>query len=88
MIFFWLKLANKQETMKHLFVIITFQFITFNLYAQSSETGVLYQFKSSSGLVWKTFGQDKVQPKYEGEVSNGAPDGLGVLTYPFLMEKV
>ena len=69
--------------MKHLLFIITFQIFTFNLYAQSSETGVLYQFKSSSGLVWKTFGKDKVQPKYEGEVSNGAPDGLGVLTYPF-----
>ena len=69
--------------MKHLLFIITFQIFTFNLYAQSSETGVLYQFKSSSGLVWKTFGKDKVQPKYEGEVSDGAPDGLGVLTYPF-----
>ena len=68
---------------KHLLIIITFQLFTFNLYAQSSEIGVLYQFKSSSGLVWKTFGQDKVQPKYEGEVSNGAPDGFGVLSYPF-----
>ena len=46
--------------MKHLLIIITFQLFTFNLYAQSSEIGVLYQFKSSSGLVWKTFGQDKV----------------------------
>jgi len=69
--------------MKHLLFIITFQIFTFNLYAQSGEIGVLYQFKSSSGLVWKTFGKDKVQPKYEGEISNGAPDGLGVLTYPF-----
>ena len=69
--------------MKHLLFIITFQLFTFNLYAQSSEIGVLYQFKSSSGLVWKTFGQDKVQPKYECEVSNGAPDGFGVLSYPF-----
>ena len=69
--------------MKHLSFIIIIQLSTFNLFAQSSEIGVLYQFKSSSGLVWKTFGQDKVQPKYEGEVSNGAPDGFGVLSYPF-----
>ena len=69
--------------MKHLLFVVTLQFLTFNLYAQSSEIGVLYQFKSSSGLVWKTFGKDKVQPKYEGEVSNGVPDGLGVLSYPF-----
>ena len=83
MIVIWLMLVKKQGTMKHLLFIITFQIFTFNLYAQSSETGVLYQFKSSSGLVWKTFGKDKVQPKYEGEVSNGAPNGLGVLSYPF-----
>ena len=69
--------------MKHLSFIVIIQLSTFNLFAQSSEIGVLYQFKSSSGLVWKTFGQDKVQPKYEGEVSNGAPDGFGVLSYPF-----
>jgi len=68
---------------KHLLIIITLQVFTFNLYAQSSEIGVLYQFNSSSGFVWKTFGQDKVQPKYEGEVSNGVPDGFGVLSYPF-----
>jgi len=68
---------------KHLFFIIIIQLSIFNLFAQSSEIGVLYQFKSSSGLVWKTFGQDKVQPKYEGEVTNGAPDGFGVLSYPF-----
>jgi len=83
MVYIWLTLANKQGTMKHLLFILTFQLFTSNLYAQSSEIGVLYQFKSSSGLVWKTFGQDKVQPKYEGEVSNGAPDGFGVLSYPF-----
>ena len=83
MLYIRITLANKQGTMKHLLFIITFQLFTFNLYAQSSEIGVLYQFKSSSGLVWKTFGQDKVQPKYEGEVSNGAPDGFGVLSYPF-----
>ncbi len=71
------------DKVKHLSLIIIFQLSTFNLCAQSSEIGVLYLFKSSSGLVWKTFGQDKVQPKYEGEVSNGAPDGFGVLSYPF-----
>ena len=69
--------------MKYLLFIITYHLITLDLYARSSEIGVLYQFKSSAGLVWKTFGKDKVQPKYEGEVSNGTPDGFGVLSYPF-----
>ena len=63
--------------MKHLLFVITSPFFIFNLYAQSSEIGVLYQYKSSSGLVWKSFGQVNVQPKDEGEVFNGVPDGCG-----------
>ena len=68
--------------MKHLLIIILPIFLlTSPLFGQ--ETGVLYQFKNSSGFVWKTFGKAKVQPKYEGEVSNGTPEGFGVLSYPF-----
>jgi len=33
--------------------------------------------------VWKTFGNEKLQPKYEGEISNGEPDGFGFMTYPY-----
>jgi len=67
---------------KHLLIIILPIFLlTSPLFGQ--ETGVLYQFKNSSGFVWKTFGKAKVQPKYEGEVSNGTPEGFGVLSYPF-----
>jgi hypothetical protein len=40
------------------------------------ETGVLYQYETSSGLVWKTFGNEKLQPKYEGEITNGNPTRL------------
>ena len=43
------------------------------------ETGVLYQYETSSGLVWKSVGSKKLQPKYEGDVENGVPNGLGVL---------
>jgi len=47
------------------------------------ETGVLYQYETSSGIQWKTFGDGKVQPKYKGEIKKGKMDGLGVLTYPY-----
>jgi hypothetical protein len=47
------------------------------------ETGVLYQYETSSGIKWKIFGNEKVQPKYEGEIKNGEMDGLGVLIYPY-----
>ena len=47
------------------------------------ETGVLYQYETSSGIICKTSGNGNVQPKYEGEIKNGKMDGLGVLTYPY-----
>ena len=51
------------------------------------ETGVLYQYETSSGIKWKTFGDGKVQPKYEGEIKNGdlrfILHRLGVITFPY-----
>ena len=46
------------------------------------ETGVLYLWERSSGSVWKTFGDDVTQLKYNGEIKNGKPEGMGVLLYP------
>ena len=68
---------------KTLIIIILLFLLTSPLFGQSEETGVLYQYKTSSGFVWKTFGKANVQPKYEGEVSKKNPEGFGVLSYPF-----
>ena len=70
-----------------LIIVISLLLFTFTLFGQSKVIGVLYQYKTTSGFIWKTFGKAKVQPKYEGEVSNGTPDGFGVLSYPFTDSK-
>ena len=68
--------------MKHLLIIfISILLLSCPLFGQ--ETGVLYLYESSSGFVLKSFGDGKVQPKYKGEISNGKPNGFGVLTYPY-----
>ena len=40
-----------------------------------------------TGIKWKTFGNEKVQPKYEGKIKNGDMwfilHGLGVITFPY-----
>ena len=33
-------------------------------------------------FVWKGFGDKETHPKYEGDVENGVPNGLGVLISP------
>ncbi len=55
--------------MKHLIIILSILLLSFPLFGQ--ETGVLYQYETSSGFVLKSFGDGKVQPKYKGEISNG-----------------
>ena len=64
--------------MKHLLIIISILLLSSPVIGQ--ETGVLYLYETSSGLVWKTFGDDKVQPKYKGEIKNRKPEGFGNLT--------
>ena len=44
----------------------------------------LYEWKTSSGKVWKYFGDNKIHTRYEGEVENGVPNGLGIMIYPRL----
>ena len=42
----------------------------------------LYRWDTSSGVVWKGFGEKDTNPKYQGDVENGKPNGLGFLIYP------
>ena len=67
--------------MKHLLIILSILLLSSPVIGQ--ETGVLYQYETSSDFVWKTFGNEKLQPKYEGEITNGKPDGFGFMTYPY-----
>jgi len=67
--------------MKHL--LITLSLLLLSSPVIGEETGVLYQYETSSGFVWETFGDDKIQPKYKGKIKNGKMDGLGFMTYPY-----
>ena len=66
--------------MKHLLIILSILLLSSPLFGK--ETGVLFQYETSSGLVWKSFGNGKVQPKYEGEITYGEPNGQGTYTNP------
>jgi len=84
---FWYILSSPKTNqlgnqVKHLLIIIL-SLLLLSSPVIGQETGVLYQYESSSGFVLKSFGDGKVQPKYKGEITNGEPNGFGVLTYPY-----
>ena len=65
--------------MKHLLIILSFLLLSSPVIGD--EPGVLYQYETSSGIQWKTFGDGKVRPEYEGEIRNGKPNGFGILIW-------
>ena len=71
--------------MKLLLIILSFLLLSSPLFGQ--ETGVLFQYETSSGFVLKSFGDGKVQPKYKGKIKNWDMwfilHGLGVITFPY-----
>ena len=46
------------------------------------ERGVLYLYESSSGILWKEFGDKETDPIYKGDVLDGRPNGVGVIAFP------
>ena len=42
----------------------------------------LYGWGEYPEIVWEVFGDKKFHLKYEGEVENGKPNGLGFITFP------
>ena len=64
--------------MRHILILLSILLLSSPVIGQVEETlpvsggkGVtLYEWKTSSGKVWKYFGDNKIHTKYEGEVEN------------------
>ena len=64
---------------KHILLLLSLLLLSSILFGQ--ETGVLYLYETSSGFVWKSFGDKDAKLKYKGQVENGEPNGQGEYTY-------
>ena len=70
--------------MKHLLIIlISILLLSSPVIGDNHKGETLYGWGKYPEIVWKGFGEKETHPKYEGEVSNGKPNGFGVLTYPY-----
>ena len=69
--------------MKHLLILlISILLLSSPVNGDNHKGETLYRWGTSSGEVWKGFGDKDTHPKYEGDVENGKPNGQGTLTYP------
>ena len=63
-------------------ILINILFLMSNIIVQAKDSGVLYGWDSYFGLKWMSFGNGKVQSKYEGDIKNGKMHGVGIIEFP------
>jgi hypothetical protein len=69
--------------MKNLLIIlISILLLSSPVIGNNHKGETLYLWFVENEMVWKGFGDKETQPKYQGDVKNGEPNGLGVIFYP------
>ena len=68
--------------MKHLLIILSILLLSSPVIGDNHKGETLYLWETSSGWVWKGFGDKDTHRVYKGEVENGVPNGLGIDTSP------
>ena len=66
--------------MKHLLLIlISFLLLSSPVIGDNHKGETLYGWDEDPDYKWMGFGDKETQPKYQGQVKDGKPNGLGVL---------
>ena len=65
--------------MKYLLILLSLFLLSSPVIGDKHKGEILYRWGNILPYVWKSFGSKKLQPKYQGDVKTGKPDGLGVL---------
>ena len=65
--------------MKNLLIILSFLLLSSPVIGHPKGEHTLYLWETSSGWVWKGFGDKETHFVYKGGVENGVPNGLGIL---------
>ena len=68
--------------MKHLLIILSFLLLSSPVIGNNHKGETLYLWETSSGKVWKGFGDKETHSVYKGDVENGKPNGVGILISP------
>ena len=67
--------------MKHILILLSLLLLTSPLFGDNHKGETLYRWKTSSGYVWKGFGDKDTHRVYKGEWKNGKEHGQGTYTW-------
>jgi len=67
---------------KTLLIILSILLLSSFITSCEKKEETLYRWGKYPPYVWKGFGDKETHPKYEGDVENGKPNGLGILIFP------
>ena len=67
--------------MKHLLFILSLLLLSSPVNGDNHKGETLYVWGEYPDWKWVEFGDKETQPKYQGQVKDGKPNGLGVLFY-------
>ena len=68
--------------MRHILILLSILLLSSPVIGDNHKGETLYGWETSSGWVWKGFGDKETHFVYKGEVENGVPNGLGILISP------
>ncbi len=69
--------------MKHLLILlISILVLSSPVIGNSHKGETLYQWGKYRDYKWMGFGDKDIHPKYQGQVKDGEPNGLGILIFP------
>ena len=65
--------------MKHLLILISIFLLSYSAIGDNRKGETLYVLGEYPDWKWVEFGEKETQSKYQGQVKDGEPNGLGVL---------
>jgi hypothetical protein len=68
--------------MKHLLILFSLLLLSSPVIGDNHKGETLYGWGNTLPYVWKGVGDKETHPIYKGDVENGKPSGLGVITFP------
>ena len=68
--------------MRQILIILSIFLLSSPVIGDNHKVVTLYRWGEYPDYVWKIIGDKEIQPKYQGEVENGKPNGLGLMIYP------